>query len=267
MPVTAFVHHKGGVGTTMLVQLLAAELAMRGRQVLAVDLDPQGNLSRRMGYQEHELENRPTTAELVKEADPQLLMDAALLPCQWGHEWAENILLVPARLELENRVSEAGVPASWQRLHRALAHARDKFDDVLIDVPPTLGHLFDLATCASDYLLLPTSPTYDGMRGAGRILQLVGDRDRRVALGLRAEVLGIIINGRRMGVRNHGDRVDEALAQWGELVWEPSITLRNGVADADERAEPPQTITGPAAPMIRNAAEDLVRRYLQDVTG
>lgn len=266
MPVTAFVHHKGGVGTTMLVQLLAAELAGGGRRVLAVDLDPQGNLSRRMGYQEHQLDERLTTAEVVKEADPQLLLDKALLPCQWEPDWAEQIDLVPARLELENRVPEAGIPGSWRRLHRALDLAREKYDDVLIDVPPTLGHLFDLASCAADYVILPTTPTYDGIRGAKRIIRLIDDRERRVDMGLRAQVIGIVINGKRAGVRDHTDRIDQALRTWGDMVWSPHITLRAGVAGADERAEPPQIITDPAGPMIRLAAEQLTRRYLQETT-
>lgn len=265
MPVTAFVHHKGGVGTTMLVQLLAAELAARGRAVLAVDLDPQGNLTRRMGYQEHQLDQRLTTAEIVKEADPQLLMDKALLPCQWEPDWASRIQLVPARLELENRVYEAGIPGSWRRLHRALDIARQKFDDVLVDVPPTLGHLFDLAACASDELFLPTSPTYDGIRGAKRIIKLITDQERRIALGMHAEILGIVINGKRIGVRDHADRIDQALRTWGDLVWSPHITLRAGVAGADERAEPPQVITGEAGPMIRMAAKQITDRYLREV--
>lgn len=265
MPVTALVHHKGGVGTTMLVQLLAAELAAGGRRVLAVDFDPQGNLSRRMGYQEHQLDDRLTTAEITSAADPHLLMDKAILPCQWEPDWAERIDLVPARLELENRVAEAGVPGSWRRLHRALEIAREKYDDVLIDTPPTLGHLFDMAACAADGAILPTSPTYDGIRGTKRIIRLINDPERRTALGMRAKVLGIVINGKRP-TADHADRVDEALRTWGELVWQPQITLRAGVAGADERAEPPQCITDAAAPMIRMAAKSLTGRYLEEIS-
>ncbi|MFC6885266.1 MULTISPECIES: ParA family protein [Actinomadura] len=263
MTVTAFVHHKGGVGNTMLLQLLAGELARRGRQVLAVDLDPQANLSRRMGYQESQLENRVTVAEVIKTADPQLLMDRHL-PCQWEEDWAQNIRLLPSRLELENRVPEAGIPGSWRRLHLALELARGAFDDVLIDLPPTMGHLFDLACCAADGLLLPTSPTYDGMRGTQRIIDTVNDPERRTALGLHAWIWGVILNGKRSGVADHAERIDQATARWGDLLWGHPITLRQPVASCEERAEPPQRTPGEAGVMIRAAGAAIADRYLAD---
>lgn len=264
MPVIAFVHHKGGVGTTMLTQLLAGELAKRGRKVAAVDLDPQGNLSRRMGYEQHQLADRLTTAEVVQTGAPDTFAQA-LLPCQWEPDWAEHIYLVPARLELENRVAEAGVPGSWRRLHRAVDRARYQFDDILIDTPPTMGHLFDLAACAADGLVLPTTPTIDGMNGTNRIIAMINDAERRTALGMHAEILGIVLNGQQTGVKDHAMNVTTARNGWGDLLWGMPITLRASVGGAGERAEPPQTIEGPAAPMIRCAAKDVVERYLERI--
>lgn len=263
MPVTALAHHKGGVGTTTMAMLLAAELAARGRRVLAVDLDPQGNLTRRMGYAEHEIERRPSMAEVIQSASPAVLR-TALLPCQWAPDWAENITLAPARIELENRVPEAGVPGSWLRLRRALEDAASAYEDVLIDTPPTLGHFLHLALTAAEYAIAPTTPTYDALRGVTRLQAFINSAAQREALGMRTRLIGVVINGKRT-TAVHNDRTARTIERWGDLVWRPYITLRGDVDAANEHAEPPQMSSGAAGPMIRMAAKDLTDRYLKEI--
>ncbi|NYF44695.1 ParA family protein [Streptosporangium sandarakinum] len=260
MPVTTFANHKGGVGKSNEVEGVAAELAMRGRRVLAVDLDPQGNLSRRMGYQEHELETRPTIAEAVRDHTPKALR-ASFLPCQWEQDWAENITLVPSRIELEERISEAGVPLSWQRLHKCLAPLAGDFDDVLIDTPPTIGHLLHLALVASDYVVGATTPTYDSVRGIYRLKNFIENEDQRAGLGLRCRMIGVVINMKRAGVANHDQRTEALITRFGDLVWPPHLPLRASVEDASERAEPPQN----AGPEVQQIFRDRVDRYMKAV--
>ncbi|WP_084781144.1 ParA family protein [Planobispora rosea] len=260
MPVITYANHKGGVGKTNGVEGMAAGLAMRGRRVLVVDLDPQGNLSRRMGYQEHELESRPTIAEAVREHTPEALQ-TTFLPCQWEPDWAENITLVPSRIELEERVSEAGVPLSWQRLHRCLAPIAGQFDDVLIDTPPTIGHLLHLALVASDYVIGATVPTYDSVRGIYRLQTFVDDPDQRQGLGLRCRMIGVLIGMKRTNVSTHDQRTQELLDMFGDLVWQPHLPLRAAVEEASERAEPPQS----AGIETRQIFEARVDSYLKAI--
>ncbi|MFG1977000.1 ParA family protein [Nonomuraea fuscirosea] len=250
MAVTTFANHKGGVGKTNTVEALAAALAAEGRRVLVIDLDPQGNLTRRMGYQEHEVESRPTIAEAIREHSPQALR-ASFLPCQWEPDWAANITLVPSRIELEERVAEAGVPLSWQRLHKALGQVAPEFDDVLIDTSPTIGHLLHLALVASDYVIGSTSPTYDAVRGIYRLIKFVNDADQRAGLGLRCEVIGVVVNFKRAGVANHETRTESLVKRLGDLVWEPHMPLRAGIEDADERAEDPLGVSSEARDIIK----------------
>ncbi|GAA2691991.1 ParA family protein [Nonomuraea recticatena] len=260
MPVTTYANHKGGVGKTDEVEGHAAALAMQGRRVLVVDLDPQGNLSRRMGYQEHELESRPTIAEAIRDHSPKALR-ASFLPCQWEPTWADNITLVPSRIELEERISEAGVPLSWQRLHKCLAPLAAEFDDVLIDTPPTIGHLLHLALVASDHVVGVTTPTYDAVRGIYRLKSFIENPDQRQGLGLRCQMIGIVINMKRSQVINHEQRTESLIAKFGDLVWTPHLPLRASIEDASERAEPPQN----AGIEVRQIFDSRVGNYLKAV--
>jgi cellulose biosynthesis protein BcsQ len=264
MAVTAFANHKGGVGKTFILEMIAAELAKRGRRVLAADLDPQANLSRRLGYLEADLEDRPTMAEAVQSARPDALR-AALLPCQWEAEWAANITLAPSRIELENRVAEAGVPGSWLRLRKALAPLADEFDDVLLDTAPTLGHLLHLSLVASDYVVAPLVPEYDPVRGVHRLKAFIESDDNRQALGMQnLRLAGIILNAKRTGVSVHESRAAEAIATWGDLVWSPVVPLRAPAGEAVERGEPPQSCDGEAHKVIQAAATGLTDRFLKE---
>lgn len=260
MPTTTIANHKGGVGKTMLALLIAAELASRGRRVLLVDCDPQGNLSRRCGYTEALLAERLSTAEVIREKSPEVLA-AATLPCQWDDEFADRIFIVPARKELEQRASEGAGTGSWRRLNAALAGARDTYDDILIDTPPQLGHLLHNALVASDYIIMPTEPELDSIKGIHRLHEFLDSEEEGKALGITAVVAGIIINTFRARVGTHVARATEIRDTWGPLVWEPPIPLTVRLQDTSEYAEAPQK----AGPDLVTIAAAMGDSYLKAV--
>ncbi len=239
MPVVTIANHKGGVGKTMTALLLAAELAKQGRRVLLVDCDPQGNLSRRAGYDETELAERPSISEAIRDASPDILA-ASILPCQWADEFADRIFIVPSRKELQQRSAEAGSTAAWTRLKRALRGVADDYDDVLIDTPPELGHLLHCALVASDYIVMPTEPEMDSLKGVHRLQEFLASENEGQALGITARVIGIVVNAHRARVTTHETRAAEAVSTWGPLVWHPPIPLTVRLQDTSEFAEPPQ---------------------------
>lgn len=266
--VTVFANHKGGVGKSFFVLLFAAELAQRGYKVLVVDLDPQGNCSRRMGYSEFELEERVTIDDALGEPTPAKAADTArdaIVPCQWDPAWADNIHLLPSKIELENRVAEAGVPGSWKRLNNAIAPLRENYHYILIDTPPTMGHLLHLALVAANDVILPATPTYDAVRGAQRLQEYMEDPDNRSALGMNARIIGVIMNGQRTRVASHQERLDAAIADWSDLVWQPPVPLRAQLEVTQEFAEPPHlAMPREVRDLITDTARALIDRYLKE---
>lgn len=253
----AVANNKGGAGKTTVIAHLAEALAARGRRVLAVDMDPQANLSRRLGYGESELIDMVTTAEVVA-ANRKGCASDGLAACRWDlvpgapeevRALAGRIDLLPARYDLEARVSEAGQLGSHERLTRALDGVAEDYDAVLLDCPPSLGHLTQLGLAASDAVVLVVRPEYDHLQGAIRVRDFVSAY--RHHLGRPdLDVLGVIVNehDRRRGLHQwHAESVSEA---FGTLVWQPPIPARAALAEAIDAAQPLRARGAAARPLV-----------------
>src|SRR5512141_1944773 len=165
-------NNKGGTGKTAATVNLAAALAEKGRRVLVVDLDPQANASRRLGAAFDPANPCPTVSEAIQVGVEGVAADA-VAPCGWSGVYGELIEVIPARFDLENRVSEAAVLGAVGRLRRALADVDDDHDVTLLDCPPSLGHLTQLGLAAADWALCTVEPEYDGVEGAVRFRDFV----------------------------------------------------------------------------------------------
>lgn len=162
--VVAISNQKGGVGKTTTAVNLAAAYAAMGRSVLVVDVDPQGNATSGLGYPRVKVE-----AGLYDVLFEHRELESVLLPSEHErlHILPANRDLVGAELEL------VAVPNRERRLKRVLAQVRDRYDDVLIDCPPSLGLLTVNALVASDAVLIPLQAEYFAMEGLGELLRTV----------------------------------------------------------------------------------------------
>jgi chromosome partitioning protein len=163
--VLAISNQKGGVGKTTTAINLAAALATCRRTVLVVDLDPQGNASSGLGY---------TRTEVTGGAYDLLFgfreADTVLLPTQ-----VEGLHLLPATRDLVGAEIElVDEPNRELCLRRALDPIRSRYDDILIDCPPSLGLLTLNALCAADAVLVPLQAEYFAMEGLGELLRTIG---------------------------------------------------------------------------------------------
>ena len=242
-------NHKGGAGKSTVTGCLAEALAARGCRVLCVDLDPQANLSRRLGYGGDALAGLVTLSEVIK-ADEFGCAAQAITACRWPLPLAAAIDLIPSRFDLENRILEAGQPGAHLRLARGLAGVTDTYDVVLLDCPPSLGHLVQLGFAASDAVLVPVRPEYDYVAGATRVREFLTEHARHLALppgqlrrprprprpGLA--IAGLMINeqDRRRGL--HAWHRDSLIELFGDRVWQPSIPSRSALAEAIDAGEP-----------------------------
>lgn len=218
-------NHKGGVGKTNCVVNLAAALARAGLQVLAVDLDPQANATRRFGI-EYDPENPILTMSEVVKAGADGVGEEAVVPCGWVDESgnatpeAANIDVLPSRFDLINRETEAGQVGAVRRVKKALGGWSEGYDAIIIDTPPSLGHLVQMAMAAADTVLIPCEPAYDTAEAAIRLRDFVGLHAED--LGNPSLRVGGLLITRYRATLEAELQVEGLREQFGELVWNPS---------------------------------------------
>ena len=178
--ILAIANQKGGVGKTTTAINLAAALAALEQKVLLVDCDPQGNASRGLGIA---TDGGTLYDALTGAAPAERVVRPTALP---------HLDLLPANRELVGVEVEFVGLDGWQlRLREALAGLRDRYDVVLIDTPPSLGHLTVLALAAADGVLVPMQCEYFALEGVSELISTV----RKVAAGLNPalHVAGIVL--------------------------------------------------------------------------
>ncbi|HEX8193578.1 MAG TPA: AAA family ATPase [Allosphingosinicella sp.] len=168
--VVSLINMKGGVGKSTLTMQLAHSAASRGFRTLAVDLDPQSNLSQAMmtprNYVQHIGANLPTVVQIFDEyvpsgpiaASPKLLNVEDVIVQGVGYKKKGLLDLIPSRLELSRTLKN---PAGKERrLAKSLAKISESYDLVLIDCAPTESILTDAAYFASRYVVVPIKPEF-----------------------------------------------------------------------------------------------------------
>ena len=137
----SFSNQKGGVGKTTTCVNMSAYLALSGRKVLLVDLDPQGNATTGLGFQKSKLKKSVYNV-LIEEED---VADNTL-----GTE-IENLTLLPANIDLAGAEVELVYKKGREKvLRNALEKVKKTYDYILIDCPPSLGLLTINALAAAD---------------------------------------------------------------------------------------------------------------------
>jgi chromosome partitioning protein len=155
--VIAIANQKGGVGKTTTAINLAASLAVAEKRVLAIDLDPQGNLTSGFG-----LEKEPGLYEA--------LLSGAALPHPAGTA-LEFLSVVPSDEDLAGLEVELAAGGEREfRVRVAIDAVRSRYDFILLDTPPSLGLLAVNALTAADSVLVPIQCEYFALEGLGAFL-------------------------------------------------------------------------------------------------
>ncbi len=161
--IISIANQKGGVGKTTTTVNLSTILAQKGKKVLLIDADPQGNASSGLGV-EKEVEYSTydiLVGETKIEDTLQKTMIKNLKVCP------SNINLAGAEVELVSMMSRE------QRLKEKLDEIKEKFDFIFIDCPPSLGLITLNAFTASDSVLIPVQCEYFALEGLGQLLNTV----------------------------------------------------------------------------------------------
>jgi chromosome partitioning protein len=178
--ILAVASQKGGAAKTTTVIHLGAALAQSGRRVLIVDMDPQGHAGECLGVPSQELD----------EEISQVLEEELPLP-QIINQVRPNLDLAPANLRLANTEYQlVGKYRREDRLKRALLSVDGRYDDILIDTPPSLGLLTVNALSAAQTVLIPLAADYLSMLGVSLMLQTI--LEIRKEINPQLKVVGIV---------------------------------------------------------------------------
>lgn len=163
--IIAVVNQKGGVGKTTTVINVGASLALMGKKVLLVDMDPQGNLSSGLGIEPEDVAQNNAYFALVGEK--------LLIECVVKTE-VEGLHVVPSNSDLAGaEVELVGVERREFRFRESLSQDILEYDYVMIDCPPSLGLLTLNALCGSTSYLIPLQSEFFAMQGLTNILRTV----------------------------------------------------------------------------------------------
>jgi chromosome partitioning protein len=223
----ACVNQKGGVGKTTTVVNLATSLALSGRRILVVDLDPQGNATSGFGVDKATVE-RSVYAALV---DGTPLRDVVI------PDVIDGLSLVPSSIELSGAEIElVSADRRDRRLARSVDAVATEYDWILVDGPPSLGLLTVNALTAADAVLIPIQCEYYALEGLTQLtatINLVRDH-----LNPDLEINGVVLTMYDARTNLSAEVAAEVRRHLGDLVYTAVIPRSVRLSEAPSYGRP-----------------------------
>lgn len=226
--IIAIANQKGGVGKTTTAINLAAALAEAGKNILLVDLDPQGNASTGLGI------GREARVFTIYD----LLLDDALLSDVVLATETKNVQIIPATVDLSSADIELYASENRSDLLRTALKQPDMasfgFDFILIDCPPSLNLLTVNAMVAADSILVPLQSEFFALEGLSQLMLTVREMREAANPGLRIEGIALTMYDSRNNLSQQVEQ--DARENLGELVFKTVIPRNVRVSEAPSYA-------------------------------
>ena len=249
--VIAIINQKGGVGKSTTAINLSAALGEMGKQVLLIDLDPQGNSSSGLGVEKNRV-SRCIYDALLND----IPLTDIIIP-----DVSKGLDVVPATINLAGaEVELVSEMARENRLKDAIGPMRGRYDYIFIDCPPSLGLLTINALVAADKLLIPIQCEFYALEGVTKLL----DSMKRVKSRLNPslDIYGVLLTMSDNRTTLSRQVSDEVRRFFGKIVFETSIPRTVKLSEAPSFVQPITQYdpTGKGAQSYIDLAKEVISR-------
>jgi chromosome partitioning protein len=223
----AIVNQKGGVGKSTTAVNLSACLAIAGRRVLLIDLDPQGNATSGLGADKSDREHCIYNA-LVEDKPTKELV---------GKTDIEHLFVIPATIQLAGAEIElVSIFSRESKLKRAIDPIKKDYDYIIIDCPPSLGLLTVNALTAADKLIIPIQCEYYALEGLSKLLESV--RLVKAHLNPNLEIAGVLMTMHDSRTKLSQQVVEEVVKFFQEKTYKTIIPRTVRLSEAPGFGQP-----------------------------
>ena len=225
--IIAICNQKGGVGKTSTAISLSSCLAMEGKKVLLVDLDPQGNSTSGLGIDKNTVERSIYYALLGESKLPDLILGSCVT----------NLHIVPSNEHLSGtEVELVGELGREGRLKKALSQLDSSFEFVIIDCTPSFGLLTINALTGAHSVLIPIQCEYYALEGLGQLVKTINlIKDN---LNAALEIEGILMTMADFRTNLTQQVIDEVKKHFGEKVYNTVIPRNIRLSEAPGFGKP-----------------------------
>jgi len=231
--IMSLVNQKGGVGKTTTSINLAASLALLGKKILLIDLDPQGNATTGIGINKSDIEK----------SIYDVLIDKATIEDVVVKTKFKNLFAIPATINLAGidiellgkSRSEPGFTKASQ-LKKYLDNVKDKYDFIIIDCPPSLGIITTNALTASDSVIIPVQCEFFALEGIMQLLNtiMLAQKNLNPNLDIEGVILTMLDSRTNLGL----EVVEDIRSYFKERVYNTIIPRLIRLSEAPSHGKP-----------------------------
>ncbi len=225
--IIAFSNQKGGVGKTTTCVNMSAYLAKKGYKCLIVDLDAQGNATSGLGFAKNEVKNSVYNVMI----DDMPIEEAVVKTC------VDGLDILPSNIDLAGAEVELVYVKDRERvLKKVLEKAKNSYDYITIDCPPSLGLLTINALAAADTVLIPIQSEYYALEGLSQLMNTIKLVVKHLNSGLKIEGVVLTMNDGRAIISRQISQ--EIRKYFGKRVFETVIPRNIRLAEAPSHGVP-----------------------------